>query len=299
MVLSESFARMAGYGGTFGSVGNVNKLCKEGRLGEALRAVETMQQRGIPISRKIAHSLLKVCTGKRDLEAVMRVQSLIVSSGLDSIAVLGDHLIRLFAACGRLLEANRVFCKVAKPSVYTWNAIISANADLGQAERALELYHKMEQSTVKCSKYIYVSVLKACTQTGNLSQGRLIHGQIIEHGLNSDVFIGSTLIDMYAKCGNLKEACNVFDKLPTRDVVTWGAMIAGYALHGHGDSALELFQKMQEKGTKPDIVTFLSALKACGSIGAIEQGRLIHDQIIHSGLKLDVPIRTALVDMYA
>eukprot|EP00249_Psilotum_nudum_P020700 c27812_g4_i3 orf=2-265(+) len=84
---------------------------------------------------------------------------------------------------------------------------------------------------------------------------------------------------MYAKCGSLEEAHRVFDKLPNRNVISWGAMITGYALHGHGLSALELSQRMQQEGIEPDRVAFLSILKACGSIGAIEQGRLIHNQI--------------------
>eukprot|EP00249_Psilotum_nudum_P015898 c25573_g4_i3 orf=469-948(+) len=159
-----------------------------------------MVQRGIFIPGNIIHCLLRSCTGKKDLAAVKRVQSLVVHSGLDSISFLADHLIRLFASCGSLYEANRVFSKVAKPSVYTWSAIISANAKLGQGERALELYHRMQQLYMKSSKYVYIAVLKACTKTVDLTQGRLIHGQIVESGLISDLVIGSTLVDMYAKC---------------------------------------------------------------------------------------------------
>eukprot|EP00249_Psilotum_nudum_P036207 c656_g1_i1 orf=3-233(-) len=77
---------------------------------------------------------------------------------------------------------------------------------------------------------------------------------------------------MYAKCGSLDEARRAFDKLPNRNVVSWSTMIAGYALHGQGIPALELFQKMRQEGIEPDKVSFLSILKACGTIGAIEQG---------------------------
>eukprot|EP00249_Psilotum_nudum_P025762 c30635_g1_i1 orf=449-961(+) len=170
---------MAGYGETLGSVADLRTLCEDGRLDEALEAVEVMEQEGVPISSNVVHSLLKACSGKKDLLAVRRVQSLMTHSGLDSIAVLGDHLIRLFASCGRLPEANQAFCKVARPSAYTWSAVISANAKLGQGGTALKLYHKMQRSNVKCDKYVYIAVLKACTKTADLTQGRLIHGQII------------------------------------------------------------------------------------------------------------------------
>eukprot|EP00249_Psilotum_nudum_P006426 c19751_g2_i2 orf=441-1016(+) len=191
---------MAGNGLTLGSAEDLRKLCEDGWQDEVLHAMENMAQEGIPISSDIVHCLLKVCIKKKDLTVGRRVHSLMVSRGLDSIAVLGDHLIRLFACCGRLHEANRAFSKVTKPSVYTWSAVISANARLGQGEKALKLYHKMQHSGVKSDKYIYATVIQACSKTADLTQGRLIHGQIIEGGFSSDVVIGNALVDMYAKC---------------------------------------------------------------------------------------------------
>eukprot|EP00249_Psilotum_nudum_P028609 c38055_g1_i1 orf=127-435(+) len=102
---------MAGYEGNLGSVRDLGKLCEEGRMDKAVHAVEVMERRGIPISVNIVLCLLQGCSGKKDLATIMRVQSLMVRTGLDSVALLDDHLIRLFASYGRLLEANQVFCK--------------------------------------------------------------------------------------------------------------------------------------------------------------------------------------------
>lgn len=172
----------------------------------------------------------------------------------------------------------------SKPTVYTWNAIISAHTKLGESERATELYHRMQQQGVRPDKVTFLCILKACGSLKAIFQGSLMHDQILQSGLESNVIIGSTLVDMYAKCGRLKEAHKVFAQLSNRDVVAWGTIIAGYAQQGDGISALELFEQMQKEDIKPSIITFSSVLKACGSIQDIDQGRRTHKQISRSEL---------------
>lgn len=261
--------------------------------------VDEINLQGFSVSRDVIYCLLQGVTKSKDLKAGRQLHSLIVSNGFESVAVLGDHLIRLFALCGSLLETNLVFCKVRKPSVYTWQAILSAHAIFGENERALELYNEMQQEGIRPSKCIFLCILKACCSTGFLGHGRLIHEQIITSNLNTDVSIGNTLVDMYAKCVSLREARDVFNSLPNCDVVAWNVMIVGYGQHGHGLLALELFEKLQEQGIKPDKVTFLGVLKACSSIGAPMKGKLIHDEIIKIGLEGDMVIGNTLVDMYS
>lgn len=142
-------------------------------------------------------------------------------------------------------------------------------------------------------------VFKVCSSTRALGQVKLIHSHVGQHDLESDVKIGSTLIDVYAKCGGVKEAREVFDRLLNRNVVSWGAMVAGYTQHGHCLSALQLFKKMQIEGVEPNRVIFLCILKACSGITALQQGRVIHDQIIKWVFLLDMEIGNTLVDMYA
>lgn len=271
------------------------KLIEEKQLESVF---DILNQQGIPISRDIVYSLLQRCLKKKDLVAARKVHALMVSNMLDSIPVLGDHLIRLFTSCGSLSEANEVFHKVSKPTVYTWNAIIQAHANLGDGNRALQLYQVMQEDGLKPEKHTFSSVLKACTSIGSLGEGRFIHDQISRSGVELDVAVGNALVDLYAKCGSLEEAHRVFDNLLDRNVVSWAALISGYVQHGQGFVSYDLFQEMQMEGIKPDKVIFLCALKACGSMGAIEQGRLIHEQLIKTGLESDTMIGNALVDMY-
>lgn len=308
--------RLGEDGGTFRSI----ILCNEEHY-EEVQSIDSMHMHSIPIRKQTINDLLHGCTKKKDLAAGMGeetiddllhgciknkdlaggrdLHSLIVSNGPDFSSVLGDRLIRLFASCGSLLEANLAFCNIAKPNILAWQAIISAHATHGQSDRALELYHEMHQDGIQANKFIFPCILKACGSSGAIGQGKLIHGLISHSKLDSDVIVGSSLVDMYAKCGHLNEARKVFDELPNRNVVSWAAMITGYAQHGHGQSALVLFEEMQWVGVKPDKVTFLCILKACGSIGDIRQGKLIHNQIIRSELESDVVLANTIVDMYA
>jgi pentatricopeptide repeat protein len=124
-------------------------------------------------------------------------------------------------------------------------------------------------------------VIKACSGLGRLEDGRLVHEQFIQSGCKSDVFVGSTLVDMYAKCGSC---------------IQQNAMLFGHVKCRQGQKALELFQPMQQEGVQPNSVTFLGVLNACASVAALEEGRCVHEQIIQSGLESDVFVGSSLVD---
>eukprot|EP00250_Pteridium_aquilinum_P018547 c24122_g25_i1 orf=2-316(+) len=104
---------------------------------------------------------------------------------------------------------------------------------------------------------------------------------------------------MYAKCGALAKAQEAFDSLPSGDVVSWTALIGGYAQHERCEEALRCFEQMKREGVSPNAVTYSCILKACGSVGEAEQGKLIHAEIVKKGLLgNDTVLGSALVDMY-
>jgi pentatricopeptide repeat protein len=144
-----------------------------------------------------------------------------------------------------------------------------------------------------------VGALNAYASVLALEEARCVHQQIIQHGLESDVFVEISLVDMYAKCGSLEDAWSVFNKMPAQNVVTWTAMILGHVECGQGQKALGLFQEMKQEGVDPNSVTLVGVLIACASVFALEEGRCVHQEVIPSGLELDVFVRSSLVDMYA
>ncbi|KAI5065566.1 hypothetical protein GOP47_0020261, partial [Adiantum capillus-veneris] len=144
----------------------------------------------------------------------------------------------------------------------------------------------------------FVFSLRACAKHKDLYRGTRLHDRILKKGLLEQC--SDALVTMYAKCGDLDKAKWLLDMHPSTDVITWTALIAGYAREGQGQNALDCFERMQHEGIAPNAVTYICILKACGAFRAGDKGELIHHEIAKQGLLLnDVMLGTALVDMYA
>ncbi|XP_057873038.2 pentatricopeptide repeat-containing protein At5g39350 [Cryptomeria japonica] len=210
-----------------------------------------------------------------------------------------DNLICMYVKCGSLVDARQVFDHMKKRDRISWNTIITAYRRHGCPREAVKLFHHMQQTGLKPDQFTFASVLPACAKMGALEQGMDIHQSIKNAGIFSDVVVATALVDMYAKCGNIVKASEVFDKMPQRNVFSWTAMIGGYVQNGFVEKALETFKQMQLAGLKPNSTTFASILPACAKIGSLELGVDIHQSIIEGGFLSDIIVGNALVDMYA
>lgn len=265
----------------------------------ALKLFQEMQQKGVQPNRVIFICILKACASMGALDQGEVIHKQIIESDLESDVVVRSALVDMYATFGNLEKARKLFDESPNKNVVSWSVMLSGYVQHGQDVSALQLFEKMQQADIGLDKFVFTCILKACGSAGALVEAKLIHDQILRGGLEWDVAVGSSLVDVYAKCGGLKEARTVFDNLPEKNEVSWGAMLAGYNQHGQGFSALELFEKMLHDGVKPDKVRLLCILKACSSIGAVWQGKMIHDLIRRSGVHLDVVLGNALIDMYA
>jgi pentatricopeptide repeat protein len=143
-------------------------------------------------------------------------------------------------------DACRVFTHIPSRGVVTWNAMIFGHY-MGKG-KALELFQQMQQEEgVQPDPVSFVGVLNACASVVALKEGRCAHEQIVQSRCESDVFVGSSLVDMYAKCGSMEDAARVFNKMPSSNVVLWNTMISGHVKCGQGHKALELFGQMQQE----------------------------------------------------
>ncbi|MCO5584485.1 hypothetical protein L7F22_038413 [Adiantum nelumboides] len=269
------------------------------RLGRAIAEFERMYRLGSMLSQESILNLLQRCIREKDIKGGKCMHQLLIALRLDVVAILVEHLIRLFTLSHYLFEANMVFSKVVEPNVFTWHAVILANVEQGNNGGALGLYKELQQDGCEPNKFIYMGVLRACSNIGALDTGRFLNENIIKSRLDQDVILGNTLIDMYAKCGSLIDACKVFDDLPCRDILSWGALLGGYVDNGKGACTIKLFQGMLLEGIKPNKVILLCVLKACGGSRALLQGRLLHDDVMRLDLLYDPAISSALIDMYA
>ncbi|KAI5072845.1 hypothetical protein GOP47_0012951 [Adiantum capillus-veneris] len=216
--------------------------------------------------------------------------------------VLGNALIDMYAKCGALAKAQVVLEELPVRDIVSWNTIIAGYMQQGQGEEALQCFEWMEREGLSPDAVTFSCILKACSSIGAAHKGELIHDEIKRRGLLSanHVILGTSLVDMYAKCGALVKAHAVLEELPVQDAFCWSALIVGYVQQGQGEQALDCFVKMQHKGLSPDAVTFSCILEACGSVGAVDKGEQIHNEIARQGLlENDVVLGNALVDMYA
>ncbi|XP_057830817.2 pentatricopeptide repeat-containing protein DOT4, chloroplastic [Cryptomeria japonica] len=210
-----------------------------------------------------------------------------------------NNLINMYVKCGSLVDARKVFDHMKEQDIISWNTIIAACRRHGHPHEAVTLFQQMQRTGFQPDQFTFASVLPACAKLGAFDQGMDIHQSIKDRGIPLNVVVSTALIDMYAKCGSMNKAREVFDEMPERDVFSWNAMVVGYAQNGFVDKALETFKQMQLAGVKPDSTTFASILPACARMGALEQGMDIHQSLTDREVLSDVVLATALVDMYA
>eukprot|EP00250_Pteridium_aquilinum_P020973 c24999_g5_i1 orf=421-1284(+) len=233
-----------------------------------------------------AARILHACRKMRNQVLISCLHSCMLRMGLDAHVSIGNYLIVVLVEGGNIYEAQLVFDRLVYRYVWSWDALISGYNNCEKPQRALTLYDRFrEDHSLRPTGRVYVELLKACKKLKDLERGLDIHAEVAKTDLLTvDLFVGSALVDLYAKCGLLAKAQQVFGELPARDVVVWTALIGGYVEHEHGEEALECFAQMQLEGFPPNAVTFVCSLKACGSIGSIDRGLRIHAEIEKKGL---------------
>ncbi|KAI5065698.1 hypothetical protein GOP47_0020393 [Adiantum capillus-veneris] len=254
----------------------------------------------LPSLEDFAHALL-TCKKDRNGNLALRLHAFLCSCGLEAHSSLGNYLVPLFVEVGSIRHAQRVFNRLLHSNECAWNTLIAGYSKKEALENAFILFCQMQQDkSVHLSNYTIVALLKACTKSKDLDRGSHIHAKVVSMSLDVELFVGSALVDMYAKCGMLVKAQEVFDNLPDRDVVTWTALLTGYVENGQSEETLKCFEQMQLEGMFPDAVTFVCNMKACGSVGAIDKGCEMYAKAAFMGLlERDAFLGSTLVDMFA
>ncbi|XP_024540898.1 pentatricopeptide repeat-containing protein At2g13600-like [Selaginella moellendorffii] len=277
--------------------------------------------------RQVDGRLVKVVA----LERGTRVHAQ-ASSIDDPEAVLANTLVDFYSKCGSMTDARRVFDSMECQKAVAWNALMFGYCEYGDAGTVLELFNRMKTSR-DCAptSRSYVAALKACTSVAgkevarkidgravklaSLEKGMALHAGAVEKGHTADCFVTITLIDMYANCGSLVDARSVFDRMPSRSVVAWTALLMGYAESGEEGLALDLLTTMKDEGFEPDTLTFVAAAKACIGVAAkeegrqvdgklvkvfaLDKGRTLHSQAAKLGCDTDVFLASTFVDVFA
>lgn len=243
-------------------------------------------------------SILKACASKQALNSGMEIHNRIIKSGMGFDSFVAGALVDMYCKCGMVEEAEKIHNRTEKQTTVSWNAIISGFSLLEQSENALSFFSWMLEMGVKPDNFTYAIVLDTCANLATIGLGKQIHAQIIKQKLHSDVYISSTLVDMYSKCGNMQDSQLVFEKAPDRDFVTWNAIICGYAQHGLGEEALKAFENMQLQNVNPNHATFISVLRACAHIGLVDKGLYYFNAMVSDyGLDPQLEHYSCMVDI--
>ncbi|XP_025012930.2 pentatricopeptide repeat-containing protein At3g12770 [Ricinus communis] len=268
--------------------------------------VKDMQIDGFKPNAFTVSSLLVLCDGDIEkLDYGRELHGFIVRNELDlgclgSDVHLGSCLIDMYSRINRVEKCMQLFDQMKRRNVYVWTAMINGYVQNGALEEALTLFHEMQaKDGVEPNRVTLVSVLPICSSLAGLPGGKQIHGYAIRKRLNFDASLSNALIDMYSKCGSLNYARRVFDNGTfRRDAISWSSIISGYGLHGKGEEAVFLYDKMLQLGNKPDQITVIGVISACGRSGLVYEGlRIYNSAISEYGIKPTIEICACFVDM--
>ncbi|KAK7280104.1 hypothetical protein RJT34_25166 [Clitoria ternatea] len=245
---------------------------QKGMYTEALDMVREMGNANLRPDSFTLSSVLPIFAEYVDLIKGKEIHGYAIRHGFDVDVFIGSSLIDMYAKCTQLEFSIRAFHLLPRRDAVSWNSIIAGCVQNGEFDQGLGFFREMLKENVKPMSVSFSSVIPACAHLTALNLGEQLHGYIIRLWFDDNKFIASSLVDMYAKCGNIRVARCIFDKMETRDMVSWTAIIMGCAMHGHALDAVSLFEEMLVDGVKPCYVAFMAVLTACSHAGLVDEG---------------------------
>ncbi|KAM7267999.1 hypothetical protein ACFE04_010165 [Oxalis oulophora] len=233
-----------------------------------------MQRHGFEPDIYTYTSIIKACYEKKHKHHGKSLHGVVIKRGLETSTPVSNALISMYLKFDNksMEDAENIFHSLESKDRVSWNSILTGYSQYGFSENSLKLFGHMRTLLVEIDQYAFSSVLRSCSDLAALQLGQQVHGVAIKSGFESNDFVASSLIFMYSKCGVIEDAQKSFDDTPKESSITWNSITFGYAQHGQGSVALDLFSQMMEKNVNPDHITFVALLTACSHIGLVEQG---------------------------
>ncbi|XP_078447892.1 pentatricopeptide repeat (PPR) superfamily protein [Wolffia australiana] len=303
---------------------------RRGLVDDAIALLDNLPKSQLP---KAYPPLLQLCLRHAAVDAAGHVYNRAVSSGYRPEIPLSNRLISFFSRSGLHNESRKVFDSMPVRDACSWNTIISCYAkrgDMGEARylfdemptgikddfswssmmagfvrhgrpaEALMVYREMQvDGRLPGNKFTISSALAASAAAPSLRSGKEIHAHVLRRELDSDAVLWSALSDMYAKCGSLAEARQIFNFTPGKDVVSWSAMIGRYVEAGRSEEGLGLFASMLNSGVQPNEFTFAAVLSLCSEKTMEYRGKEIHGKMVRMNCDPASFAGGALIDMYS
>ncbi|CAN6675859.1 unnamed protein product [Malus baccata var. baccata] len=240
--------------------------------------------------------LFRSCTVPRTLA---QLHAHLVVSGLHRDPQASTKLIESYAQMGSLQSSTHVFKTFPNPDSFMCGVLMKCFVWNHCFQEAILLYHEMLHRENCMNRFIFPSVLRACSGFGDLGVGGKVHGRIIKSGFDSDAVVETSLLGLYGELGSLGDARKVFDAMPVRDVVSWSSIISCSVENGEASEGLDMFRWMVFEGVELDSVTMLCVAEACGELALLREARSVHGHVVRRGIKTDGSLDNSLISMYS
>ncbi|XP_010559273.1 PREDICTED: pentatricopeptide repeat-containing protein At5g46460, mitochondrial [Tarenaya hassleriana] len=276
----------------------IGGLDQNGNSGGALVLFRKMMDSRVkPTSRTFA-CVITACANAPSFHLGVQVHGFIVKLGFFFEEYVSASLITFYANCKRVEDSRKVLDEKVHVNVAVWTALLSGYSLNRKHEDALSVFSVMLKADILPNQSTFTSTLNSCTALEALDRGKEIHGVAIKLGLGSDVFVGNSLVVMYSECGNMHDAASAFTGVSGKNIVSWNSAIVGYAQHGNGRWALEIFCRMVRLNVEPDEITFTGLLSACSHCGYLEKGRKLFEYMSRRN-PVDIKLQhyTCMVDI--
>lgn len=268
-------------------------------LEKGFEVFKRMHQLGFDLDRFTFVGVLEICIDLDDLIRGMVLHAQTIKRKLDSAPLIGNVIISMYSRFNLIDEAEKIFRLIEEKDVITWNTFISTCSHCVDHAKGLSVFREMvNDCSVSLDDFTFASILATCAGLASIRHGKQIHAYLIRTRLYQDVGVGNALVNIYAKCGFIKYAYNVFKKMLYHNILSWNSIIAGFGNHGLGGQALVLFEKMKAMGLKPDSVTFVGLLMACNHAGLVNEGKVLFNLMEETyGITPDIYHLSCLIDM--
>ncbi|CAL5073259.1 unnamed protein product [Urochloa decumbens] len=299
---------------------------------QCLLLFNKMRMAGLACDDATLCILVDACTELAHPSTGFAVHKIVLQSGWNAMAEVSNSLISLYTKFSLLEDAVRIFESMEVRTIVSWNSLIDAYMKLGYMEQAASLFRSVPENNViswtsmigglarnGCADealalfvemsahehihpddFTFGAVMHACATSVSLASGRMVHGRVFQTGFVSYLYVANSLMDMYAKCGDVESASNVFNGIFGKDLVSWNTMLFGFAINGWANEALLVYESMKSHEVCPDEVTFAGLLTACSHSGLLEQGKIFFESMVSvHGIQPKTEHLSCILDMYA
>ncbi|OMO71507.1 hypothetical protein COLO4_28208 [Corchorus olitorius] len=273
---------------------------KAGYLEKAFQVFVDMLNCGLEPTDYTFTNIISTCRESVSVEEGRQLHGLAVKHGVMNFTSLGNAMITMYGKLGMVEEAERMFGLLYERNLISWTALISGYVRNGYGAKAVDMFLKLLDQGFSCDSGCLVTVLDGCSECKNLDFGVQLHGYVIKAGYLSDVNIVTALVDMYAKCENLKSAKIVYDGFSSKDTAVFNAILVGFMeTNSDDEDAMVLFRQLRLGGMKPDLITFSRLLSLYAKETCLVKGKSLHAYTIKTGFEANLTVQNVLITMYA